>query len=140
VPETTPGLIDWPFLWLAPDQGTGDIEFDVAINSANHDGTPNFDRITLGRLAIPEDACPPAVADLRVRIAACDPSAPGAPRIELSWTGGPAAIRATNDVATVADDPASWPAQPDACLPIDPAPLVFYSVALPCLSGEEGIH
>jgi len=140
VPETTPGLIDWPFLWLAPDQGTGNVEFFVAINSANHDGTRDWDRISVGTALVPEDACPPAVTDLRVRKADCDPTAPGSPRIELSWTGGPAAIRATSDIAALADDPFSWPAQPDACLPIDPAPLVFYSVALSCGSGAEGIH
>lgn len=142
VPETAPGEIGWSFTWTAPPRGSGDVTFAMAFNAANWDGTPTGDRISLAETTIPEEACPPRVADLAVRLAACEPGAPGERRVELSWTaGGTAAfVRATTDRGLLPAGAASWTLAPSACLPIDGAPVTYFSVADDCALGSEGPH
>lgn len=142
VPELEPSLIEWSFQWIAPSRGSSDVTFFMAFNAANWNGTPDGDRITVGQSVVPEDlTCPPQVRDLRVSLQDCIGG--GARDLRLDWSrGGPThRVRSTTDVATAPGDRALWSdAGTSDCLPLDAAPLVFYSVAEDCGSGEEGIH
>ena len=113
----------------------------LAINAANWDGTPQDDRISLGEVTVAEEPCPPPVRDLAVRLAPCEPTAPGEARLELSWlpSGAPFVTRAA-DAADLVVPPETWADAGGDCLALDPRPLVFYSVSEECDLGSEGPH
>lgn len=140
VPEAVPGENGWSFRWTAPPRGSGQAIFTFAVNAANWDATPQDDRIYVAEVFMEEEACPPPVADLRARKAACEPTAPGEARVELSWTDvgafGPSVVRACTDRATLAAARQTWPAG-TACMPVDGARVTYYSVATACELGSE---
>lgn len=143
VPPLVPDGNAWTFRWTAPARGSGPVDFALAFNAANWDGTPDFDRISLGELRLEEEPCPPPVTDLRVSLTDCDPGAPGERRALLQWTpagAGDQLIRELDDRALLGTPPTSWPAAADACRPLDGRLLVFYSVAGTCELGSEGPH
>jgi hypothetical protein len=143
IPESSPGLIGWSLLWTAPSRGSGDVTFNMAFNAANHDGTPLNDRISLAEVLLPEEPCPPPVRDLRVRKQACEPSAPGETRLELSWTtasAGAPLVRVASTRAELEAGPTTWPDAATTCLPLGPEPLRFISLAERCSEGSEGPH
>ena len=142
VPDSVAGSNGWSFDWTAPPRGSGDVTFAMAINAANWSATPLGDRISLAEAMIPEEACPPLIADLALRVATCDPGFPTTPRVELTWTssGAAASIRATTDRSALAAGAMTWPLAASSCLPIDGAPITYYSVAEACALGDEGPH
>jgi hypothetical protein len=142
VPPSIPGEIGWTFRWTAPSRGSGPVTFAFAVNAANWDGTPIGDRISRAEVTWPEEACPDVVVDLRVRVAGCDPTQPGVPHVELTWTptGTADVIRTTTDVSALALPREQWDLLPSSCTDLRPAPLTFYSVAGTCELGDEGPH
>lgn len=142
VSEDAPGtgVNAWDFTWLAPERGTGEVAFAIALNASNWDRTPDQDRIVLGELFVGEEPCPPRIEDLEVALAPCDAS--GEDRVELTWgdTGtAPVAIR-EGEPADLGTDPDTWAAVATGCIVRDARPLVFYTVAEECELGSEGVH
>ena len=143
-PEGTPGANGWTFTWTAPPRGTGQVVFTFAINAVNWDGTPQFDRVSLGEVAVDEEPCPPALADLRVTKETCDPGQPGVVRLRLASSSpmafGPDVVRSTSDPALLPASRDGWTLESASCLAMPGASLVFYSVAPSCEEGGEGFH
>jgi hypothetical protein len=144
VPEVLgSGSFEWTFLWTPPERGAGPVTFQLAFNTANGDGTPDFDVISLGELVLDEEPCPPPVDDLRVRKAACDPAAPGQQRAE-PWRaggGGVEILREAGDASVLALPRTDWALVAEGCRPLaDGRSLVAWSVAPSCALGGEGPH
>ena len=144
VPEITgSGQFAWTFRWTPPPRGSGPVAFHLAFNTANGDGTPDFDRISIEEILVEEEPCPPWIEDLRVRKAECDPAQPGVAQVELYREGGGALdiIRETDDPAALGLEPIAWAEAAGPCRPLaDGRTLVAWSVAPRCDLGGEGLH
>jgi len=144
VPEVpASGNFEWTFRWTPPPRGSGPVTFHLAINSADGDGSPNGDQIGVGEVFLEEEPCPPTIDDLRVRVAACDPAAPGEPRIELWRTSGDPMdfIREAGDTLEASLPAAGWSLAVNGCRPLfDGRNLVTWSIAPTCDLGGEGLH
>ena len=144
VPEVlASGDFRWDFRWHAPERGTGTVAFQIAFNTADGDGSPNGDTISIYEVWLEEEPCPPRIEDLRVRKTACDPLAPGEQRVEFYREGGgPMDFQRETEGWPGIEQPAwTWTTPPETCRPLlDGRSLVAFSVAPTCDLGGEGLH